>query len=137
MPTYLLDVGYVMHVIKTQNQKLTRKAILEYFVDQPAALGCQIRYLLSLANDSFLDYIVAQASMFFLKKFFFLPIFSFWYYIYDNTSIFSSRLELMMIRDEYKKQLLEISETSTTAWKNAKAFLGNQAGGYRVSQWNS
>lgn len=64
MPSYVLDVGYVMHVIKMQNQRSTGKAKMEYFVDQPAALGCQIRYLSSLANDSFLDYIVAQASVF-------------------------------------------------------------------------
>lgn len=135
MPSYVLDVGYVMHVIKMQNQRITGKAKMEYFVDQPAALGCQIRYLLSLANDSFLDYIVAQASVFlvfFLT--YFLICFSFWYCIYNNALHFSSFLELIMIRDKDEKSLLKISETSITMWKKAKALLGNQRGGYKVSQ---
>lgn len=56
MPSCLLDAGYVMHVNMTQNLGFTDKAKMEYSVDQPAALGCQIRYLLSLKNLHFLDY---------------------------------------------------------------------------------
>lgn len=60
--------------------------------------------------------------------------FSFWYCIYDSSPIFTSTLELKMVRDKDETSLLEISEQSITAWKKAKAFLGNQPGGYRVSQ---
>lgn len=42
-----------------------------------------------------------------------------------------------MVRDKDEKRLLEISEQNITEWKQAKAFLGNQPGGYRVSQLNS
>ncbi|TNM98369.1 hypothetical protein fugu_014615 [Takifugu bimaculatus] len=78
---------------------LTGKAKMEYSVDQPAALGCQI---------------------------------SFWYCIYDSSLIFTSSLELKMVRDKDEKSLLKISEYSITEWKKAKAFLGNQPGGYRL-----
>lgn len=48
MPSCLLDAGYVMHVNMTQKLRITGNAKMEYYVEQPAALGCQIRYFLSL-----------------------------------------------------------------------------------------
>lgn len=63
--------------------------------------------------------------------------FSFWYCIYDPSPTFASYLELKMVRDKDEKSLLKISEHSIIVWKKAKAFLGNQPGGYRVSQLNS
>lgn len=63
--------------------------------------------------------------------------FSFWYYIYDDTSSFSSSLKVSMVRDEVEIILLEVSKANTDRWKNAKAFIGNQPGGYKVRESNS
>lgn len=131
MPSCLLDAGYVMHVNMTQNLRITGNAKMEYSVDQPAALGCQIRYFLSLIHLHFLYYCNPSLLFPFLD---FFMYFSFWYCLYDPSSPLRLSLELKMVRDKYKKSLLKISEHNIIAWKKAKAFLGNQPGGYRVSQ---
>lgn len=58
--------------------------------------------------------------------------FSFWYYIYDVDGMYTSSIELTVVGDS--NPLLEIEEKSTSAWTEARAFLGNRPGGSRVSQ---
>lgn len=58
--------------------------------------------------------------------------FSFWYYIHDEEAIGTSSIELNVIGDS--NPLLTIKEESTTAWTEARAFLGNRPGGSLVSQ---
>lgn len=73
-------------------------------------------------------YICSQSK--FLETYF--MHFSFWYYIFDESTLESS-LKLKMIRDKDEKLLLGISESNTTFWKKSTSFLGNQPGGYKVS----
>lgn len=58
--------------------------------------------------------------------------FSFWYFINDVDVIVASTIELKVIGDS--NPLLKIEKKSTTAWTEAKAFVGNRPGGSRVSQ---
>lgn len=59
--------------------------------------------------------------------------FSFWYHIYDKSS--AESLELTMIRGITEKDLeIEFSKSKTDGWKSATAFIGNQPGGYKVSE---
>lgn len=41
-----------------------------------------------------------------------------------------------MVRDK-AEILLEVSNANTDGWENAKAFIGNQPGGYKVRESNS
>ncbi|XP_055359914.1 MAM and LDL-receptor class A domain-containing protein 2 isoform X2 [Betta splendens] len=56
---------------------------------------------------------------------------SFWYHVYDESSLISSNLKVKMIRGKTEKDLLEI-KTKTHGWENATVFIGNQPGGYKM-----
>lgn len=61
--------------------------------------------------------------------------FSFWYHIYDyESSPTSAPLKLTMVRGTTEEDLMEISKSKTDGWENATAFIGNQPGGYKVSE---
>lgn len=66
MHSYLLNAGFVMRMNMTQNTVFTHPVTMEYSLGQTAALGCQIRYLLSymLQMILFFDCIAAPARFF-------------------------------------------------------------------------
>ncbi|KAG7228996.1 hypothetical protein INR49_013229 [Caranx melampygus] len=57
---------------------------------------------------------------------------SFWYNIYDEQTYITTSLKVEMLRGSVTKELLEISESSSDAWKKATVFIGNQPGGYKL-----
>nr|XP_020447005.1 MAM and LDL-receptor class A domain-containing protein 1-like isoform X2 [Monopterus albus] len=56
---------------------------------------------------------------------------SFWYHIYDKSSL-PPHLKVIMVRGTMEKDLLDISKSMTDGWENATAFIGNQPAGYKV-----
>lgn len=59
----------------------------------------------------------------------FFMCFSFWYYIYE---VKDSSLQTIQLHVN-KELLLNMREKNTTAWMEARAFLGNRPAGTKVS----
>ncbi|KAL0966606.1 hypothetical protein UPYG_G00297350 [Umbra pygmaea] len=97
--TTVSPFGHVMHVKEEPNPGFLAKAVLEYSVDKPGALGCQI---------------------------------IFWYFL-DNKIGATTYLYLKMVRDTVTTELLKIYELQETKeWQEARAFIGNQPGGFKL-----